>query len=273
MNLAVDIGGTKTLLATFDHKNNIIAQQQFPTPEVYQDFMSQFKSCLSTLGARDVEAVAVGAPGVIDRQNGIGVSLGNLPWKRVPIGSDIGSYLNCQVFVENDAKLAAIYEASIVRDKYSRVFYVTIGTGIGLALVINGDLSNAISDTGGRYILIENNGELVSWEALASGSAIVKLFGEKAADIQDQNEWMIYIHHLLSGLYVLLPILEPEVVVIGGGVGSHFDRFGQLLVAKFGESKQKLNSIPAFIQATNSSEAVIYGGIKLIEARSDGTVV
>ena len=62
--------------------------------------------------------------------------MGNLPWQDVPIAKDVESIIHCPTMIENDAKLAGLSEAMLVKD-YRRVLYVTIGTGIGTAIIID----------------------------------------------------------------------------------------------------------------------------------------
>lgn len=89
MYLAVDIGGTKTLLACFDDKGKLLDTVKFPTPRDYEDFLSDFKHYLRFLKVVNYQAAGVAVPGKIDRKHGRAVAYGTLVWPVVPIEADI----------------------------------------------------------------------------------------------------------------------------------------------------------------------------------------
>ena len=91
----------------------------------------------------------------------------------MPVADDLKDTLKCPLYLENDAKLAGLAEAYELRDKYTRVLYVTVSTGIGLGLVVDGKIDYSVHDAGGRGMLMEHDGKLMAWEEFASGKAIV----------------------------------------------------------------------------------------------------
>ena len=103
---------------------------------------------------------AVAIPGHVDRDRGIGIRFGNLPWENVPVGHDIEKIFDAPVLVENDAKLGGLSEALLLKGKFKKVLYLTISTGIGIGLIIDGQIDTDISDGGGRSILLEHRGKL-----------------------------------------------------------------------------------------------------------------
>src|SRR3990167_6878333 len=117
MYLAVDIGGTKVLLAYFDENGAIKSAKRFPTPDTYHEFVEKFKTVLPALGQKTYKVAGVAIPGAVDRQNGVGIQFGNLSWKNVPIKKDLEDMIGAPVVLENDAKAAGYYEAlNIIND-------------------------------------------------------------------------------------------------------------------------------------------------------------
>ncbi|MDB5181580.1 MAG: hypothetical protein JWP13_343 [Candidatus Saccharibacteria bacterium] len=224
MYASVDIGGTKTLVASLDDNGVITEKIRFETPKNYDFFLHELRFAVHKLAEKEFRAAGVGAPGLIDRTHGRGVALGNLPWKNVPIQHDVERILKCPVVIDNDAKLAALSEAMMVKDKYSKVLYVTVSTGIGYGLVVDRKIDDAIGDSGGRGMLAMHHGKLVPWESFASGHAIVERYGKRAEDIHDKKTWQSIVRDLKPGLVELMAITEPEVIIIGGSVGTYFDR-------------------------------------------------
>ncbi len=265
MYLAVDIGGTKTLLAVFSDDGDLTQQLRFETPPNYQDFLKAFTDNLKQLNDQDFKASVVAVPGRIDRQHGRAIGYGNLQWGEAAVEKDVEAIINCPVSLENDAKLAGLSEAILIKNEFKRVLYVTIGTGIGTAIVTDGILDPAFLDSEGGQLWLQHNGKKVQWEDIASGKAIVKQYGQKASDIKDDKTWQQIASDIAIGLIDLIVVVEPEVVILGGGVGSNFNSFAEPLRAILKEYETPLTPIPPIRQAQRPEEAVIYGCFELIK--------
>jgi glucokinase len=267
MYLGVDIGGTKTLVAVFETDGTLKTSQKFPTPTDYQAFLTQLDETVTALQAGSFAAAAVAMPGAISEDGSIGLAFGNLPWTHVTLQADCQKLFGCPVLIENDAKLAGLSEANLVRKEFKKVLYVTISTGIGYSLIINGVIDQNIADGGGRTMLFERDGKLVPWESFASGKAIVERYGKRAADIDDPDCWQIMSQDFAVGLIDLIAILQPEVIIVGGGVGSHFKKFEKPLKKILSSLATPLMPIPVIRQAQNAEEAVIYGCYDLLKEK------
>ncbi len=266
MYLGVDVGGTKTLVALFDEKGSLKKSEKFPTPPNYDEFLRQLTASVDKLSTKkDFKAACVAVPGIINRAEGILISAGNLGWKDISVQSDSEKLFSCPVYVENDAKLAGLAEACNVADEFRKVLYITVGTGIGIALVIDGIIDVNVGDRGGKTMIIERHGKTMSWESFASGKAIVSRYGLRASEITDTSTWQTIAEDIAVGLIELLAILEPEIVIIGGGVGAHFKKFEKPLIKALKEYETPLMPIPPVIQAKRPEEAVIYGCYKYIK--------
>lgn len=259
MYLAVDIGGTKTLVAVLTNQGVISEQVKFPTPKKYDDFLEQLSDTLKTFKTQDYRAGCVGLPGTPDRDKGSIVLLGNLPWENEPIVHDVEKIAQCPIVIENDAKLAGLSETMLIKDEFKKVLYVTIGTGIGLGLTINGKISTALGDAGGKEMMLEHNGKILPWEDFASGRAIVKQFGKKASEIQDKAAWKIIARNIAAGVLALNAVIQPDALIIGGGVGGHFEKFKAPLIAELQKYATPIVPIPPLRQAARPEEAVLFG--------------
>src|SRR5688572_14483180 len=134
MYLGIDIGGTKTLLACLTNEGIIKDKIRFETPKDYRLFINSLADEVVKLSTKEFIACGVGVPGLLEREKGIGITMGNLPWKNVPIKNDVKKIVGCPVVIDNDANLAGLSEAMLVKDKYDKVLYVTISTGIGTGI-------------------------------------------------------------------------------------------------------------------------------------------
>jgi predicted NBD/HSP70 family sugar kinase len=265
MYLAIDVGGTKTLLAVFSDDGKIEKQVKFPTPDWYPTFIDELKKNITELcGVSQPKVCVIAMPGIINRTEGIVERLGNLAWENIPIVADLGSVLACPITLENDAKLAGLAEADTVKNLYHRVLYVTVSTGIGLGLVVDGALDYSVHDIGGKGIMLEHQGKIMAWEEFASGKAIVRQTGKMASEITDEQDWYLVARNIAIGLINLIVTLSPDCIVIGGGVGSHLPKFQQHLHEELEIYRSTMiDSMPQIVQARHPEEAVVYGGYLL----------
>jgi predicted NBD/HSP70 family sugar kinase len=270
MYAGVDIGGTKTLLAALDDSGVITQKIRFETPKDYDLFVLSLKRAAKELGTIEFHAGGVGMPGKVD-EHGRGVWFGNLDWHNVPVHDDIEKILHCPIVAENDAKMAALSEAMLLKDTYRKVLYVTVSTGIGYGLVVDQKIDDALSDRGGKDILVEHQGKLTPWESFASGHAIVERYGKKAQDITDEKTWRAIVRDICRGLIELLAITEPDAVVFGGSVGVYFDRYGKLMREELQKYKTPLVGLPALLGAQRPEEAVLFGCFDLAKQTYGGT--
>jgi predicted NBD/HSP70 family sugar kinase len=260
---AIDIGGTKTLLATFSEKGELLENIRFETPKNYVDFIKELKNQSTNLDINKLQVMSVAIPGLVNKNKGVGIAFGNLPWENIPIQKDVEAIFKCPVLIENDAKLAGLSEAIALKKKYRKVLYITVSTGIGGGLIINNKIDRDFDNMEVGHMLFEHEGKLQRWEDFASGKAIVAKFGKPAKDITDQKDWYIIAHNIAVGLIDIIATLTPDVIIIGGGVGSHFEKFSDRLNEDLKIYQNNLLTIPPIIKAKNAEQAVIYGGYYL----------
>lgn len=260
MYLGIDIGGSKTLIATLNAHGEITESRKFPTQPNYKHFLLELRHALAHLDQAEWQAAGVAIPVTIfDRQREIARRFGNLPWRDVPIQADFEKVLGCPVYIENDAKLASLSEAMLLKHEYSRVLYVTVSTGIGYGLTVNGAIDPNVGDGGGRNLLMQHGGKLVPWETFASGKAIVERYGKRAEDITDEPTWRAIARDLTLGFLELIAVTQPEIVVVGGSVGNFFERFGDYLNEALRARETPALPMPPVRKAGRPETAVVYG--------------
>lgn len=263
MYAAVDIGGTKTLVASFDKHGTIIEQAKFATPEVYEDFLQELASTVANFTTKDFQAVVAAAPGRIDHSEGIYLAGGNLKWTNEPIQSDFEKLFHAPVHVENDAKAAAVAEARAAGPAYETVVYLTISTGIGVGVCVNGKLDHTLLEAEPGRMNVDNGDVMAPWETIASGSAIVQTYGKRASELDDPEAWKLISHNIAKGLLAIIAIVQPDLIIIGGGVGSHFKKFEAPLLSELKKYENPLAPTPTIKMAVHPEEAVIYGCYEL----------
>lgn len=256
---AIDIGGTKTLIAYFDESGKLKKSIKIKTPSNYQDFKLRVKAAFEELGNPSFRMLCVACPAKIDRIKGVAQVFSNLSWVNIPIRNDLEMIFRCPIIIENDAKLAGLYEAGVVGEKYRKVLYITVSTGIGGALIINNKIGKDFEDIEPGQILLEHDNRLQRWEHFASGKAISLEYHQLASEITDSNTWYQIAKNIAIGLIDLIALYNPNIIIIGGGVGAHFDKFSGKLNDELNIYRNPLIDIPPIIQAKDAEEAVIYG--------------
>lgn len=258
MYVGVDIGGTKTLVGVLDDAGVILERIQFPTPKSYDEFISALGKTISGLNNKDFRAGSIAVPGRIDREHGIVRYLGNLPWHDEPLQADAEKICNCPILLEHDSVLGGLSESMLLPED-KRVLYVTVSTGIGTGLIDHRKIVSELADSEGGQMLLEYQGKRMKWESFASGHAIVKRYGKKAAEIEDVATWRRIAHDLAQGFIELIAITQPDTIVIGGSVGRYFERFKDYLVQEITAYHNPLVPTPVFKQAERPEDAVLYG--------------
>jgi len=263
--LGIDIGGTKTLIAVFDEKGQILNRQKFLTAKKYDQFLDDLKINLVDFDLSKIAKCAVSIPGLIDRSKGSIVALGNLGWKNALIRSDLEKILKVDVRIEHDSCLGGLYEARMLDKKYHKVLYITISTGIGTGLIIDDQIDKDFTNSESGQMIIDHNGKMTKWELFASGSAIVREFGLHASDIKDERIWKIIAKNISVGLLELMAIIQPDVIIFSGGVGNYFEKFKIPLMEELEKYKNPLITVPKIIRASRPDDSVIYGCFELMK--------
>jgi predicted NBD/HSP70 family sugar kinase len=260
MYLGIDIGGTKTLVAALD-KNGVIASSvKFATPKDYEEFLEELQRVLrEELPFDDFRAGCVAAPGDINREKGIFEQGGNLTWKNVHLQRDVERLAHCPMLIENDANLAGLSEAMLLKDAHAKVLYITISTGIGTGFIVDQKIDPTMADSEGGQMMIQRGDKIVKWESFASGKAIYERYGQKASEINDEKIWKEIVGNLAIGFVDLLAVTQPDVVVIGGGVGHYLEKFHDILVDELKKYATPMVPVPPIRKAQRPEEAVVYG--------------
>ncbi len=265
MYLAIDVGGTKTLVAALNNDGVIQESFKFPTPKVYATFIKELAENVDKLSTKTFVAAGIGIPGKINREKWLGVAMGNLPWKNVPIKADVTRITSVPTVLENDANLAGLSEAMLLK-QYDCVLYVTIGTGIGTGIITEQTINPDFADTEGGKMPIEHQGTFAAWENFASGRAILHHFGKRASEITDKKSWIEISHNLAVGLIDLIAMIQPDVIVLGGGISKYYDQFSKPLREELKKYETPLIPIPPIRQAQRPDNAVLYGAYDLAKA-------
>lgn len=259
MLVAVDTGGTKTLVASFLEDGRIGEQFKFPTPRDPAEYISTLTRRFKThFAGQTVDAVVIGVPGIV--KDGVAIWCNNLGWRNFNVAGALrGVFGDAPVFVENDANLAGLAETRQLDEIPSLSLYVTISTGIGSGIITDGVINHALRHSEAGRSLVEYDGTVREWESFASGKAIKTIYGKLASEIKSKRTWHQIADRISRGFLATIPILQPDVIIIGGSIGTHFNKFGPDLTKLLEENLPGHIDLPQIVQAKHPELAVIYG--------------
>jgi len=234
--LGVDIGGTKIAAGCVNALAEVAGFRSIPTlaSRGYETSLGQVWRAVEALLSPDIEAIGICAPGPLEHHTGVVLNPPNLPgWRDVPLAKLAQDRFGLPVRVENDCNAAGLAEALHGAGRgHSHVFYAAIGTGIGSGIVLDGKIFHGAHGAGAeaghmsidyRSSVLCGCGTAGCIEALASG----RVFDD--ADEEDLDELA---GRLGSWLGAVISLLDPGIIVLGGGVAEIGEAlFGRLRAA------------------------------------------
>jgi len=274
--IGVDLGGTKIATGMLDQSGSLLARSQKATAGLKsaEEVVSTIVDTINEVrGEQDIAGVGVASPGMVDSKNGIISNGVNLPdWDGISLQSELEKRLGISVRLINDANAAAwgeyVYGAG--RGSQSMV-YVTLSTGIGSGLVLDGRLFTGSSSFAGELGHTVINpagiqcgcGQRGCWETYSSGTAIARLAREAIAEAGIETHMTVLaeaegvpvsakhvfqaagqgdkvaaetleqvIHYTGLGLMNIIHSFNPDRIVIGGGVSRAGNAFFEPLIRK-----------------------------------------
>lgn len=228
---ALEAGGTKMVCAVGDETGRILEQVSIPTetPEITMPKMIEY------FRERQVEALGIGCFGPIDPDEssetyGYITSTPKLAWANYNIVGAFREALGCPVGFDTDVNGSVLGEVTFGQAKEKRnVLYLTIGTGIGAGIYVEGKLLHGmLHPEAGHIVLAKRADDTYAgkcpyhgtcFEGLAAGPAIEERWGCKAVELKDRSEvWDLEAYYIAQALANYILILSPEMIILGGGV-------------------------------------------------------
>ena len=241
----VDLGGTKILTVVVDKNRKLLGRTKIPTEaesgveKVFSNIFTSIRSSCREAGIdpEELRGIGIGVPGPVNPESGLVYDCPNLSgWKDIGVRQILSNEFKVPVAVENDARVAGLAEARIgAANGASHVFYITVSTGIGAAIIVDGNIYHGFGGGAGEFGRMRLlNREIM--EKSFSGPSIGRLFGIPATELAMLLEKgdpgaKRALEFLANGLGIFLAnvttLLNPEIIVVGGGVSS----LGETLLA------------------------------------------
>ena len=264
--IGVDLGGTNIVAGVINENYEIIgrgkAKTNLPRPakEIFADIVKCVRLACEQAGISEdeIESIGIGTPGSVDKKTGVILYANNLDFYNVEAVKMVNDQLpGVKVFIENDANCAALGEALACCGKGKNNFVaVTLGTGVGGGIVLNGKLLTGCNDAGGEigHVAIKFDGEpcncgrIGCWERYASATALVKQTKQAMLENPTSKMWELcdgdlnnaggrtafdamrlgdaagtevvdtYIKYVAIGTVNIVNIFQPDLICFGGGI-------------------------------------------------------
>ena len=228
----LEAGGTKMVCAMGDEQGNILERFTTPTrdPETTMPVMLDF------FRGKGISALGVGCFGPVDLDKksptyGHITTTPKLDWRNYPIVQAFAQGLGVKVGFDTDVNAAALGEATYgcTRDVENSI-YITVGTGVGVGVIIGGKPYHGMIHPEGGHILLNRREDdplergvcpyhALCLEGLASGPAIQKRWGRPGAELAERPEvWELEAYYLGQAICNYVMMLSPERIIVGGGV-------------------------------------------------------
>ncbi len=264
-NIGIDLGGTNIKVGLVDDKYNIVSKATAKTnlPRPAEDICASIVELIwKVLGEAkvtigEVKSIGIGTPGVANRNSGVVLYSCNLGFNNTDLRKLLKARLDLPTYVENDANAAAFGEVLAGAGKgYKDVVVVTLGTGVGGGIIIDGKIYTGFNFCGAElgHTVIEFGGRQCScgrkgcFEAYSSATALINMTKEAMEEHKDSAMWGLcggdianvdgktafdgmraddaaakavvdmYIEYLGCGLTNIINTFQPELLLIGGGI-------------------------------------------------------
>lgn len=277
MILGVDLGGTSIQLGVLDD-GILINRNAFPSPS-HDDEVTSLRfliDCIKTIITPQVKGIGIGVPSIVDVERGIVYDVVNIPsWKEVPLKSILEQEFGIPVFVNNDSNCFALGELYFGQGKgYNHIIAITLGTGVGAGVIIDGKLYDG-QNTGageiGCITYLEQNFEYYCASNYfehfyhTTGKKVFQL-----AELGNQDAlqiWNEFGHHLGMLIQTVLYTYDPQVIILGGSISKAYRYFEESM-------KQSLEtfSYPSALQnllikISDNEDVALLGAAGLVDIK------
>ena len=276
--IGIDIGGTKIHIGLL--KNGIVLESvklETPYGETQEGVIGQLIAGIECLaGYKEAIGIGVGAPGLINEEKGIIFSVNNISsWKEVHLRDALSRHFHKPVFLTNDANCFAIgVKLYGEGKKYTNLVGLSLGTGVGAGLILNGYLYSGQVAGAGELGGIPY--EEADFETYCSGKFFLKFYGISGVEayrralIDDRKAIQMFEefgHHVGNLIKQIVFVLAPEAVIIGGSVGESF-HFWQESMWKTIQTFPYSRALENFaVEASTVSKMAVIGAAALFQNR------
>lgn len=268
--IGVDLGGTNMRAGRIE--NGVltkVSSKPVPKTDDANIVLDLLIDTISSVLTDEVVAVGIGIPGILDKNTGVIFDMANIPsWKEIELKKELNTHFDLPIYLDNDANCFARGENIFGKAKgVENVVGLTLGTGMGAGVIINGKLHSGLMCGAGEV------GELpylnANYEKYCSGQYfrdIRNTTGEEvfnkaeSGDVNAIDVFESYASHLAKAIEMVILTYAPDKIVLGGSVSKSKKHFEKLVLQYL--SKTDYRNIPE-IEYSNLENSAIFGAASL----------
>lgn len=239
MKIGVDLGGTNMRVGLVE--NGALIRKEIvscPSKATYEEVLGRLESLIDKVMCQDVEGIGVGVPSVVDAEEGVVYNVANIPsWTEVPLKQLLQRRFAVPVCINNDSNCFALGVKLFGEGRGHRnLVGITIGTGVGAGIIINGKLYCGRNTGAGEvgslpYLSYDfehycSSGFFLRYHHLTGKQAAEKAAAGEAKALEVWNEFGSHLGELMKAV---LFAYDPEAIVLGGGIASAFTFYEQAM--------------------------------------------
>ena len=271
--IGVDIGGTTIQAGNVLHGDVLNEKSKnVNNNDTENKIMQNLIAIIDEIYSDNVTAIGIGVPAVVDSNLGIVYDVQNLPsWKKVHLKKIISSHFKVPVFINNDANCFIVGERAFGEAKgFDNVIGLCIGTGLGMGVIINGQLYNGVLCGAGEIGMLSYKDSILenytssffftnNYEKSASELAVLA----KKGDTEALEAFSVFGKHLGEAIKNILYMYAPEAIIMGGSISKAYPYFKEAMeecIQTFAYPKQIEN---LKLKVSNQSSSAILGAAAL----------
>jgi len=276
--ISIDVGGTSIKYGLWNETEQLLSSKgKVATPKDLAGFYDAIQSIVAKFTDEKVDGVGFSIPGAVNQKTGVIGGISALPYiHNFPIQAELENILNLTVTMENDANCAALAEVAVgAASDMSDVIFIIIGTGIGGAVVLNRQIIHGKHLLGGEFgMILDDKNERLSLRGTAvhmaerySADSSHKFTGQEVLELAEQGDPVaqrytddIY-QNLARAIYNLQFVVDPEAVIIGGGVSANNDFIQKLddEIKNLVKDVDDIKIVPTLMAAEYHNDANLIG--------------
>lgn len=235
MKIGVDLGGTNIRACLIDGQN-ILKVEKIPlqNKENLESTLEQLKSLISSVNESGVEGIGIGVPSVVDLEKGIVYDVVNIPsWKEVHLKEILEKEFGVSVFINNDVNCFVTGEKHFGEGQgYKDIVGITIGTGIGSGVILDGNLYSGANCGAGEigYLpYLDHDLEYYCssnyFEKIHNTTAFDTFKKAEEGDAKALEIWTKFGHNMGVAMKSVMYAYDPEVIILGGSIAGAYKYF------------------------------------------------
>jgi glucokinase len=271
--VGVDIGGSNLKAGkVVNGKIEKKSIKSVPKNATYDQVLTDLFTCIDEVITPNTERIGIGVPGIVDISEGVAYDVQNIPaWKLIPLKELLRERYGISIYLNNDANCFALGEKIYGKGlPYKNFVSLSLGTGIGMGIIINNSLYNGVLCGAGEIGMVSYKESII--ENYASSFFFVQKYGLHPIEVFERAEkgearsiiaFQDFGFHLAEAIKTILYLYAPEAILIGGSISKAYKYFQESLQANLKSFAYKKQIENLKIEVSTNQGSPILGAAAL----------